>query len=462
MLKLLLKTRFRYYHNFFLYHFDRRLRIELGIIGLIFLFLLLRSPADIGYSLKFLSAPDFPEKWRQVWAAALPVIYLIFEILAFLTLRTSGEWAMLGSLPFSRPVILRYQLFRFAWKVAPVFFIGTLPFLIGWTTHFSNLFHFFIAIGTWACLFLLAFWQAFTLRQQKAGKSMKLLIWFTTESTLLTLLYFIGRAFPKWFADRIAGLGLIFAIEIFLIIALVVLLRQFYEPAYLAADSTKFTIQLNFSKFWQNRGWSRNQLTSFIFNDIIYLIRQKRAVIFMLIFESVFLSFLSLAHEEEKAAFVSLLFLEVFFSWLFLLNMLMILFERDANSAGIIRALPIGAGRYWLARWILTFFLLMLPAIIPTIILAVRFSISPGLVLFGLTALVGIPGIWALIYCNTGFALFPQVKLASYLLNLSVLMVLLFWFYMPFGSLIILGVMVFWIFKSQRHFQNMEIYEARI
>jgi len=73
MLLLLLRTRLRYYRNYLRHHFDRMVWLEIGFIILILFYLAGRSPADIGYNLKFLLEKDFPLKYAAPWVTLLPV-----------------------------------------------------------------------------------------------------------------------------------------------------------------------------------------------------------------------------------------------------------------------------------------------------------------------------------------------------------------------------------------------------
>ena len=100
MLSLLIKTRLQYYRNYVRYHFDRRTKIEIAIIFLFLLFLLARSPADIGYNFKWMSDKNFPNKWASIFSIYLLFFYLSAEGVAWYTLRRSREWQLLGSLPF--------------------------------------------------------------------------------------------------------------------------------------------------------------------------------------------------------------------------------------------------------------------------------------------------------------------------------------------------------------------------
>jgi hypothetical protein len=146
----------------------------------------------------------------------------------------------------------------------------------------------------------------------------------------------------------------------------------------------------------------------------------------------------------------------VIFSWL-LINSLLGLFEHDVQNLGLIRSLPVGARAFWGSRWRLAMSMLALPVLAPLFIIPFRFSLELGFSLFVFVAIIVIPAIFATLYCNAGLGMFPQIKYSGLLLNLSLALMLLFWFFMPFGTLMLLGVMLLWIRKSQKHFQFLEI-----
>ena len=131
MLKLLLKTRIRYYRNYLKYHLDKVTVIELGLIFLVFLLLLVRSPADIGYNLKWFFSTEYPRHWAKIFTFSLPIFYFISEFFAWLTLRPSTEWQILGVLPFHKNAVTNYYLLRYSSKIFSFVFIGTIAFLGG-------------------------------------------------------------------------------------------------------------------------------------------------------------------------------------------------------------------------------------------------------------------------------------------------------------------------------------------
>jgi hypothetical protein len=61
MLALLLRPRLRYYRHSLCHQFDRVTRLEAALI--ILFYLAGRSPVDVGYSLEFMSEPDFSRRW---------------------------------------------------------------------------------------------------------------------------------------------------------------------------------------------------------------------------------------------------------------------------------------------------------------------------------------------------------------------------------------------------------------
>lgn len=113
MLRLLLKTRIRYSKNYLRTHFDRITLIELGLILLIFAALVLRSPADVGYSLRILGEPQFADWWAYAFVLSYPWAFLLFVVLAYFAGRRRVEWRLLGALPIDRSTLLSYHLARF-------------------------------------------------------------------------------------------------------------------------------------------------------------------------------------------------------------------------------------------------------------------------------------------------------------------------------------------------------------
>jgi hypothetical protein len=97
-----------------------------------------------------------------------------------------------------------------------------------------------------------------------------------------------------------------------------------------------------------------------------------------------------------------------------------------------------------------------IPMLVPILIIPLKFAITTGFIFF-LAFAFGIPMVFAALYCNAGFGLFPNIRYCGVLLNISLGLMLLFWFYMPFGTLLLLAIAALWIRKSQRHFQLLEI-----
>jgi len=165
---------------------------------------------------------------------------------------------------------------------------------------------------------------------------------------------------------------------------------------------------------------------------------------------------LSLAEKSETAGYVSLLFLELLFS-LLLIDSVLHLFKRDVAMLELIRSLPITAASFWMSRWLLVVAMIAIPLSVPIIITLFKFGIGLEFFLFLIAAILMIPGSIAVIFCNSGFGMFPHVNLSGYLTVIVVIVMVLFWFFMPFGTLMLLAVMILWIRKSQRNFQYLEV-----
>lgn len=455
MLILLLRTRLRYYRNYLRHHFDRMVWLEIGLIVTILLFLTVRSPADIGYSLKFLRAEDFFLRFAEHWAALLPIFYLIVEALALVTLRPTGEWQILGALTIDKRAITNYHLLRHLGKTVGLLLLGTLPFWIGNDSAFVKISHGLFALGFLLLLQFAAFAQAYTLRNVHKKTSQKLLQWLSLEGAII--LFLIGGA--PWLRSMFVGAtshALIAALPTWsLALALLFYLRRAYEPGWIETQ----TSQANGNIVNRHRGIvSSNKMGltgALILHDVQFLWRRKRSTFAWLSLAAIILAAAAFAQESAEAAYASSIVLEIIFSFL-LINALLILFEREVKTAGLIRSLPIGARKLWRSRWLLAAGFIVLPMLLPILIIPFKFTVGVGF-LFFLGVAIGVPAVFAALYCNAGFGLFPNTKYCSLLLNISLGLMILFWFYMPFGTILLLGIAALWIGKSQRHFQFLEI-----
>lgn len=457
MLSLLIKTRLRYYRNYIRYHFDRRTKIEIAIIFLLLLLLLARSPADIGYNFRWMSDENFAQQWASFFSIYLLIFYLLAEVFAFYTLRHSKEWQLLGSLPFSKQSVANYYLLLHLSKTILLILIGCLPFLLSFTNSVGiRTVRFFAAIGALIFLQILAFNQAYRLRDPNPPLRKKIIPWLLIEVLILGLIISNLQWLKTFFSDTL-NIGLLM---LFLLWIIFPILMKYIYKTFVLRDIESKTFQrqksLDRIKILSATKLMRGFYTSFIIHDILFLWRQKRSSFLISILGSIIAIAICIAENEPKAVYFSLLFVEAFFS-LLIVNTLMILFNKDVEAFGLIRSLPIPASSFWLSRWLLTSGLISIPVLVPILIVLIKSGVNSAFLLFCCAALIAIPGVLATVFCNSAFGMFPHVNLAGYIIAASVILMVLFWFFMPFGSLIILGVMVFWIRKSQRHFQYLEI-----
>ncbi len=455
MLILLLRTRLRYYRNYLRHHFDRMVWLEIGLIVIILLFLTMRSPADIGYSLKFLRAEDFPLHYVEHWAALLPIFYLIAEALALVTLRPTGEWQILGVLPIHKTSITKYHLLRHLGKTAGLLLLGTLPFWIGNDSAFVKSSRGLFALGILLLLQWAGFAQAYTLRNAHKKTSQKLLQWLPLEGTIILFLIISAPWLQSMFIGATSHALIAVLPTCSLALALLFYLRRIYEPGWIEIQSSqadKTVINRPRRLALSNKVGLTGAL---ILHDLQFLWRCKRSTFVWLLLAAIILAAAALAQESAEAVYASSIVLEIIFS-LLLINALLVLFEREIKTVGLIRSLPIGAHKPWRSRWLLTAGVMALPMMLPILIIPFKFTAGAGFFLFLVTA-IGVPAVFAALYCNAGFGLFPNTKYCSLLLNISLGLMILFWFYMPFGTILLLGIAALWIGKSQRHFQFLEI-----
>jgi len=454
MLLLLLRTRLRYYRNYLRHHFDRVARIEIAIIILIAFYLTGRSPADIGYRLAFVQEADFPQRFASAWISLLPLFYFLAEALALMTLRPTGEWQMLGALPLSKQAITNYHLLRHVGKTLLLLLIGTLPFYAGNGNIFVKVFHFLTALGILLTLQAAGFRQAHLLRSSSQKLLRRILLWLPTEvlivSAMIASAFLLQNVFFGGTALALVSASLVWAV----LAGVLSHLYRVYQPSEAEIAPARRTI-VNARPAWeivQKTGISG----ALIIRDMQLLWRRQRATYFLFLVYVVIASIPIIAHAKSEDVYASSIAVQIVFSWL-LINLLLALFEYDGESLGLIKSLPLKPEKLWRSRWRLTAGLLILPMLIPIFLTPIKHSLDLGFPLFVFLAALIVPMIFATLYCNAGFGMFPQIKYGGIILNISLLLMLLLWFFMPFGTPLLLAVMLFWIRESQKHFQFLEI-----
>ena len=457
MLSLLIKTRLKYYRNYIRYHFDRTTIIEIALIFMALALMLVRSPVDIGYNFKWMSDEDFFQKWTNFFSIYPIIFYVLSEVFALVTLRLSTEWQILGSLPFSKKSITSYYLFRHFSKIVLLILIGSLPFLLTLSSNWRlRILRFFGSLGILLSLQLITFYEAYRFRNVRKHLGISIIAWLVVEAIALAAIL-IGAPWlssefskPLNFGFMLLLLPWIALPFLWIVIHQTFGLRELKKT--LISGRISFTARsvINFSSHMT--GFFR----SFIINDLLFLWRQKRSSFFVPILNLAIGIMICMTENEEHPIYVSLLFLEILFS-LFFINSTLALFNRDVEATKLLRSLPIKATSFWLARWLLLVGIFFVPLLIPIFIILIKFGLSWNFLIFLFSALLMIPGIIATIFCNSCLGMFPHINLSGYIIVISVVLMVLFWFFMPFGTLIFLAVMIFWIRKSQRNFQYLEV-----
>ena len=456
MLKLLIRNRLRYYRNYLKYHLDRITAIELGLILLVFLLLVARSPADIGYDLKWFFSNDFPQQWAKIFYFSLPIFYIISEFFAWLTLRPSQEWHILGTLPFRKPAITNYYLLRHATKISSFIFIVALAFLGGSQPFYLRIIILFSGLGLLLSLQLTSFAQAQLIRNPHNHQWKGYLRWSVSEFCLIGCLLALNETIQRGLTVPLSFHQLIVFAAWLLNILIYYLIQRHFVLYQTGSKASRKPIAAKVQTYSVFSNKLIGPKTAFSFRDILFLWRQKRSTYYLFISSEIILILISIFMEEAFAACVTLLSLQLVISFM-LIKTVVLLFQNDVDGYELTRTFPIKSGSFWLARWLFIFGFLSLQMIIPFGIIPVVFKINTGFAFFVAAGLFGIPSIMATLYCNSGFGLFPHVHLTGYMIIASILLIILFWFFMPFGSLIILGVILFWIRRSQKRFQYLEL-----
>ncbi len=456
MFKLLLKTRLQYYCHYIKNNFDRITAVELAAIFFIFLYLLLRSPADIGYRLNWLFSSEFSSVWVRYFFISLPAFYLLAELLAWFTLRPAAEWHLLGTLPFSKRAIAFYFLARHFIKTSFLILSLVLLFFAGADAFFIRCFRFLAGLGLIFLLQLVSFFQAFSLRNPHQRHFIGKIRWLVFDIIVVAILLFLpGIAQPILIEPLTSFHPSILLIWFLTLLMLTAVLKHFLPYLPLAKISNKSVMVKKVISKKQSGRFNRI-ISALFFRDIILLRRQKRSAFWLTISGVIFSAFVTLAMEEAFAAYIALLSLQFVWSLLFF-NAILFLFEQDIIGYELNKSLPMKATSLWWARWLVVFSFISGQLVIPALIIPVKFPITISFLFFLLAGLAGVPAIMATLFCNSGFGLFPHIRLSGYLITISLLLIILFWFFMPVGSLIILAVIIFWVHRSQKRFQFLEL-----
>ncbi len=451
MLTLLLKTRFRIYRNYIRHHFDRVTVLEISIIIFIFLLLLARSPADIGYNMRFLRSENFTPTYLRLFPLLIICFYVISEFMAIITRKRESDWKILGTLPFRRNEIIHFYLIRHFLKIAPLFLILAMLFWAG--TGMSILqkaSQFVAASGFLILLQVISFWQANVFQQPNRWR------WLLRELSLLMILMS-----GVYFLPAVLGNLIYCWITIpFLLIADCLLLKNLYASFHPASDKIKIikksTHSNQYHYFTIPLSHRCGPLTRLLWRDFTCLWRRQRSVFMWPIFGTlVMLINVSAAKQSTEAGFGNVVIQSIF--GIFIINSLLKVYEADAGHFHLDRSLPISPRRIWWARWLMTGIIIASQWIVPALVLLLKFHPDLNFVLFSAAGLILIPAILATIQCNAAFSLFPHIKYSGLIIMLSIVLIILFWFFMPFGSVIILLTLVYWIRKSQRNFKSKEI-----
>lgn len=455
MLLLLFRTRLRYYRNYLRHHFDRMVWLEIGFIILILFYLAGRSPADIGYSLDFLLKKDFSVKYAAQWVVRLPMFYLIAEALAFMTLRPTGEWQILGALPIAQPTITDYHLLRHCSKTAGLLFIGTIPFLAGDNGIVEKLARCCFALGTLLTLQFAGFNQAFSLRNTERTLLKRIFRWLPIEAIILgTLISGVAQLQPLVTTSS-NKIFFVWPVGWTLAAILFFYLRRHYAPEVIENQPSIKPRTIHSTTTFNQSGFKGGITRALIWRDLKFLSTEKRSIFVLVALATMIILLAALAQSSAAEAYASSMVLEGIFGFM-LINALLVLFEQDAKTAALQRSLPVNASANWKARWLLASGFMAAPLIATVLVIPFVFGIEIGFVFF-LGLGIMIPGIFSAVFCNAGFGLFPNIKFCGVLLNILLGLMILFWFYMPLGTVILLTISVLWVRKSQQHFQFLEI-----
>lgn len=456
MLSLLIKIKIRHTINYIRAKFDKMTLLYLVLIGVFVLFLIGRTSADFGFKLHELSQHDFLLTWLPLALQGMLFFYLFAESTAYLTLRPSTNKTLLGTLPIPLKTITNYFLANHSVKTGGVILLAAVPFFFARLHFIERILFFFATLNVLVVLQLIAYTQAYRLRRFLYKKSPALLRWLMIESAILIVLYML----PKNFAIVQTHFGFVWPAIATVLSGLAAILLYsritvFYSTALLESSPSILIRRNRTELFARPNPQNSNVMIHLILHDL-YFLRKKRKSLFILLAFGAFLGVMvSIYNENASNAFAGAIFIQCLFSF-FLINAMMELFKRDIEVFSMIRALPLSILKWWLARWVFAAICLITPFVAPNLIILLKYPFEVTHVELVALSLIMIPTLFALIYCNTGFSTFPHVNFGANMMNITLALMILFWFYMPFGSIIVLGIVLLWVRKSQKNIKYLE------
>ncbi|MBN2011526.1 hypothetical protein JW960_19500 [candidate division KSB1 bacterium] len=455
MLRLLLKTRFRYYFNYLRHHLDRITAIEIGVIVSIFLLLLGRSPADIGYDFRWLNDPTFFRMWLTILTTGISVFYVLAITSAWHTLRPTDEWSLLVSSAFSNRILFYYFLIRQFLKLAGFYFIALAPIIISaGLTWWNRLLLFMVATGYLTSIQTGSFYLTYFYRIRMYRRTATRIIWL-----MLALTGAIGIAALTPVILRVLSNHIIWQMAFAIFLNVSALVSFLYLRTSFRLPESRTVSRKRTAKTLKTAPSSialHSPASILISKDLYFILREKKSFIWIPIVSNILLLITGLSEEQSAAAYLGFIAVQCVLYLLFVTPALS-LFENDAEHAQLLRILPLTSKQFWWARWTIMTLLLILIALPSALLLPIRHPIDMTYGIFILAVGLLLPGVTSILYCNAGFGLFPHIRLSGTIMSLSFVMMILFWFYMPFGTIILLIPMLKWVRKSQCHFSNLEL-----
>jgi hypothetical protein len=326
--------------------------------------------------------------------------------------------------------------------------------LIGADGIIEKLARVIFAFGILAALQFAGFLQAYNLRNTGKSLPQRIRRWLPVETVILMILLIGAPQLEPLLLNSNGKMLLAWPVGGILAMALFFYLHRNDAPGLIESPAPITHKAIRASKTINFFSRADGMTSALIRRDLKFLWMEKRSAYILLVFAAIVILLAGLAQSTAEEAYASSIVIEIIFSFM-LINTLLILFEHDAKAAALMRSLPIRAATSWKARWLLAAGFMLAPVLFFMVVLPFIYTSGIGFALFLAIGFI-IPAIFSALFCNTGYGLFPNIKYGGVLLNISLGLMLLFWFYMPFGSILLLAISALWIRKSQRHFQFLE------
>ena len=280
MLKILLKAFIQQAKNYLRDKFDRVTIFYFGLIILMGLYLLGRSPADIGFRLADVNSTLLTQKWSGIFCGLLPFYYIFTEVSVYHSTRASAVNKLLLSLPVPTKTVTDFALLITMVKISGPMLFLSLPLLLGQPTLLASCLQFVSAFGLLAILAFFSWIQITHFQKFLAGARSYLVLWLLLDIAMLACLFALAnnRALQMTLLQTFGNLAFATLLIVACLVGYFVIVR-FYP----LQPREKVGAAIMPGKQGRATGthFPHSRLAYLMLHDFLYVLKNKKSILFV-------------------------------------------------------------------------------------------------------------------------------------------------------------------------------------